>query len=66
MCDVTDPRSLADAMLGLARDPASRRRLSLAAGLRQVRTWDDYARACLDRTVAGRDIRSPAVEPAAA
>ncbi len=65
VCDVADPSSLADAILRLARDPGLRHRLSLAAGLRTVRTWDDYARACLDRAVAGRDVREDAWRSAA-
>ena len=56
-CDVADPSSLADAILRLAGDADLRLRLSLAAGLRPARTWRDYARACLDHTVTGRDVR---------
>ncbi len=65
-CDVTDPASLAAAIVRLAQDLRLRRRLGLAAGLRQVRTWDDYARACLDHAVAGRDLRTAAGSEAAA
>ena len=56
-CDTADRESLAGAILRLASDARLSRRLALAAGLRQVRTWDDYARACLDHAVRGRDLR---------
>ena len=69
VCDVADPDALADAIVRLATDDALRGCLARAAALTPGRTWDDYARACLDHATAGRPalavvpLRAPHARP---
>jgi len=64
-CDMTSPGALTEAILELARDPELRETLALAASVRPVRRWRDYARACLDHMLEGRGPRRRGAAPRA-
>ena len=53
-CDIADPDALAFALARLATDDALRHRLARVCALTPGRSWDDYARACLDHATLGR------------
>lgn len=62
-CDVGRVDSLGRSLQQMASDAELRRTLSLAAGLRRVRTWRDYAQACLRHVLGPRGGMSIARKP---
>lgn len=59
-CDMTSVASLSEAILDMAGNRELRRTLRLAASVRKVRTWREYAGACLRHLLDGRGGRSAA------